>query len=34
MKDKDPARVARVTQAMMKMIKRDVAALESAFIGA
>jgi predicted 3-demethylubiquinone-9 3-methyltransferase (glyoxalase superfamily) len=34
MKDKDPAKVARVTQAMMKMIKLDIAALERAFTGA
>ena len=33
MKDKDPAKVARVTQAMMKMIKLDIPALERAFAG-
>ena len=31
MRDKDPARSKRVTDAMMKMIKFDIAALEKAY---
>lgn len=31
MQDKDPARVSRVTQAMLKMKKLDIAGLQSAF---
>jgi predicted 3-demethylubiquinone-9 3-methyltransferase (glyoxalase superfamily) len=31
LKDKDPAKVRRVTQAMLKMVKLDIAALESAY---
>src|SRR3712207_5393228 len=33
MKDKDPAKVCRVTEAMLTMIKLDVAALERAYHG-
>jgi predicted 3-demethylubiquinone-9 3-methyltransferase (glyoxalase superfamily) len=33
LKDKDPAKVRRVTQAMLKMVKLDIAALENAFHG-
>ena len=34
MKDKDPAKVQRVTQAMLKMVKIDIAALRKAYDGA
>ena len=33
MRDKDPARSKRVTDAMMKMVKFDIAALEEAYRG-
>jgi len=31
MRDKDPARSRRVTDAMLKMVKLDIAALEKAY---
>jgi predicted 3-demethylubiquinone-9 3-methyltransferase (glyoxalase superfamily) len=31
MRDKDPARAKRVTDAMLKMIKLDIATLEKAY---
>jgi predicted 3-demethylubiquinone-9 3-methyltransferase (glyoxalase superfamily) len=34
LKDKDPAKARRVTEAMMKMVKLDLAALERAYAGA
>ena len=34
MKDKDPAKVQRVTQAMLEMVKIDIAALRTAYAGA
>jgi predicted 3-demethylubiquinone-9 3-methyltransferase (glyoxalase superfamily) len=34
MKDKDPAKVRRVTEAMLQMIKLDINALENAYRGA
>jgi hypothetical protein len=33
MSDKDPARSKRVTDALLKMIKLDIAALEKAYRG-
>ena len=33
MRDKDPARSKRVSDAMMKMVKLDIAALQAAFTG-
>ena len=33
MADKDPARSKRVTDAMLKMVKLDIAALEKAYRG-
>jgi hypothetical protein len=33
MRDKDPARSKRVTDAMMKMVKFDIATLEKAYRG-
>ena len=33
MRDKDPARSKRVTDAMLKMVKLDIAALEKAYRG-
>ena len=33
MADKDPARSKRATDAMMKMVKLDIAALEKAYRG-
>jgi len=31
MRDKDPARAKRVTDAMLRMVKLDIAALEKAY---
>jgi hypothetical protein len=31
MRDKDPARTKRVTEAMLKMVKFDIAVLEEAY---
>jgi predicted 3-demethylubiquinone-9 3-methyltransferase (glyoxalase superfamily) len=33
MSDRDPARAKRVTDAMLKMVKLDIAALEQAYRG-
>ena len=33
MRDKDPARSKRVTDAMLKMVKLDIASLEKTFRG-